>query len=101
MSTTLLDLRRAFLQAVPELGATYTLTALATGSITVGSLANTNFPTNKFRNRIAYRGEATTAADYERYLGTLTTSTGLIAHTGANYSDTTVTNEEVEIWEDP
>jgi hypothetical protein len=98
---TLLDHRRALLRAVPELGRTYTLTALATGSITIGSLANSNFPTNLYRNAIAWRGEATTAADNLRYLGLLTASSGLIAHTGAVYSDTTVTNEEVEIWYDP
>lgn len=98
---TLLDARRKLLKDVPELGKTHTLTALATGSITIGSLANTNFPATKFRNAIAYRGEAASAADYRRYLGAYTAASGLIVHTGANYSDTTVTNEEVEIWYDP
>lgn len=100
MAITLLAARRALLQAIPELGATYTPTAAASGSITIGSLANSNFPTNHFRNRIAYRGEAATAADYERYLSTLTAATGLITITGS-YADTTITSESVEIWMDP
>jgi hypothetical protein len=99
---TLKVARRALLQRHQEdLGIIRPITALATGSVTVGSLANTNLPDTKYRNTILGRFDAASAADNIRYAGLLTASTGLIAHTGSNYSDTTATDEQLEIWYDP
>ena len=101
MSTTVLAARRALMRDVRTLGEYHPITALAVGSVTVGSLANTEWPVEKFRHNILFRPEAASAADFVRYAGQLTVASGLIAHTGANYADTTITNEELEIWYDP
>lgn len=83
--------------------------AFAAGSVTqTDYLRNTNWGVNHFRNLHAgiHRPDSATAADNWRWAGDLTTSTGLLAHTGANYADTTVTSETVNIiyygvrWED-
>ena len=77
------------------------LTAFATGSITAPNFfQNTDLGTNHYRNQQAtiFRPTAASAADYERVAGDLTNSSGLLAHTGANYADTTIGTETVEIW---
>lgn len=78
--------------------ATTALTALATGSVTVPSFAqDTNKGSGHYRSRntVIVRMTAASVADCERYSGDLTNSSGLIAHTGANYADTTVGTEVV------
>lgn len=102
MATTLKAARRALLRRHQEdLGIIRPVTALAVGSVTVGSLANTNLLAGKFSNTILARYDAASAADLIRYGGDLTPASGLIAHTGANYADTTATDEFLEIWYDP
>lgn len=73
--------------------------AFAAGSITSANfLRNSNHGANHYANWIIHRPTAASAADYVRYAGALTNSSGLLAHTGANYSDTTVGTETVELW---
>lgn len=70
------------------------LTALASASLTIPSLfQNSNMGSNQLINGVAWRLGAASVADYERPLGSLTNSTGLVAQVGANYSDTTVGSE--------
>ena len=74
--------------------------AAAAGSITSANiLRDSNYGTGHFQglDTVIYRGGAASSADYERFAGALTTSTGLLAHTGANYSDTTTTSESVRL----
>jgi hypothetical protein len=52
------------------------------------------------RETVIFRPGSATAADNVRYAGNLTNTTGALAHTGANYSDTTVTSEIPELWYD-
>lgn len=75
--------------------------SFAAGSITSADLLrNSNWGGAHFQNleTVIYRPGSATAADNIRYAGALTNSTGLLAHTGANYSDTTVGSEGVELW---
>ncbi len=75
----------------------------ATGSITSADmLRDTNIAGNHFSSKatVIHRPAAATAADFIRFAGALTNTTGLLAHTGANYADTTVTSETVELWYD-
>ncbi len=74
-------------------------TAAAAGSITsTDVLRNSNWGGGQFKGWIIFRPGAATSADFVRYAGLLTNSTGLLAHTGANYADTTVGSEVVELW---
>src|SRR3990167_2586496 len=72
----------------------------ATTVTSVNFLENSDWASNHFRNLQAaiWRGTAQTSADYYRRAGDLVNSTGVLSHTGANYSDTTVDTEAVEIW---
>lgn len=75
--------------------------AAAAGSITSANmLRNSNWGIDQFRSKVTviFRPGAATSADFIRYAGDLTNTTGLLAHTGANYADTTVTSENVELW---
>ncbi len=76
--------------------------ATATTIVSANILRNTNWGSSFFMNRdtIIMRPGAATAADFMRWAGVLTTSTGTLAHTGANYADTTVGTETVELWYD-
>src|SRR3990167_5211385 len=71
-------------------------TAVVAGSVTVPSLFhNTNYgPAFLSSQNVAiWRLGAASVADYERYAGALTNTTGLVVHTGANYADTTLGTE--------
>ena len=96
--TTQRAIRRLMLQLDPALGRSEAVTALATGSVTAGALAYGGSP-QRYVDRYAVRGDATAAADKIRRISNFTPSTGLMAHTGTNYSDTTTTGETVEVWE--
>ena len=76
------------------------LTALATGSVTIPSFyQNTNIGSTQLssKNAVIVRMTAASVADAERYAGALNNSSGLVAHTGANYADTTVCTEVVYV----
>ena len=63
-------------------------------------LQNTDIDTNHFRSRGTgiFRPGAASSADFWRMAGDLVPSTGVLSHTGLNYSDTTVGSEIVELW---
>ncbi len=74
-------------------------TSAAAASITsTDVLRNSNWGGGQFKGWIIFRPGAASSADFVRYAGILINSTGLLAHTGANYSDTTVGSEVVELW---
>ena len=77
------------------------VSALTVTSITSLIFLNTNWGSGHFSglNTVLHRLAATAAADYYRYAGSLTNTSGLIAVAGgANYTDTTITSEVVEAW---
>ena len=106
-STLAQILRRTIreLQVVGEVcvlvdGAT-ALTALATGSVTIPSFyQSTNYKGSNdlsSKSAVIIRMTAASVADAERFVGQITNSSGLVAHTGANYADTTVGTEIVYV----
>ena len=100
-ATTPLLARQALLRALPELGMYFSsIDALAAGSITITPLANSLLTTSEYANNIIHRPAAATAADITRFAGLLTVASGALA-VSPNYTDTTATNETVEIWYDP
>ena len=75
-------------------------TAAAAGSITSPKwFQNSNYGPGHFADQqyIITRMGAASSADNERFAAAIGAS-GLLAHTGANYADTTVTSELVEMW---
>lgn len=77
--------------------------SLATTSVTSADvMRNTRWTTAHFsqKNTAIYRPGSATAADNIRFAGDLNSSTGALTHTGANYSDTTLGTEAVELWFD-
>lgn len=73
--------------------------ALAVGSVTVADvLRGLDSESFSGQETIIYRPDAASAADTVRRAGSLTSATGLLAHTGTNYSDTTATSETIEFW---
>jgi hypothetical protein len=103
---TLKAIRQRILKIDSSLGRVEAITALATGSVTAAALAVGTVGAGKFSTKWLLRPEAalngsgvpvdrlrlSTASGY-------TASTGLIAHAGANYTDTTITGESLEIHE--
>ncbi len=75
-------------------------------STAAGSITSTNMLRNSLwgptyfsdKNYVIFRPGAATSADYIRYAGDLAMTTGVLSHTGANYADTTVGSEGVELW---
>jgi hypothetical protein len=106
MATSTLNEIRARVQEELKLGLLIEAAffdAAAAGSITSSRyLRDTNKPPNFWssQNTVIFRPQAATAANADdiRFAGALTPSSGLLAHTGANYTDTTVTSETLELW---
>ncbi len=101
MSTALTVLREELGQqlGMMKLIPNGSFTAAAAGSITsTDVLRDSNLGGGQYKGWIIFRPGAATAADFVRYAGLLTNTTGLLAHTGANYADTTVGSEVVELW---
>lgn len=104
-STSLTTLRQRILREL-DLGLLIPngfFTSAAAGSITsTNMLRNSNWGAAEFQNRetVIFRPGAASSADFIRFAGALTNSTGLLAHTGADYADTTVGTETVELWYD-
>ena len=71
----------------------------AAGSVTVADvLQGLGAESLSGQDTIIFRPDTATSADNYRRAGTLTTASGLLAHTGADYADTTTTNEVIEFW---
>lgn len=103
MSTALTVLRQRLLREL-DLGwviENADVDSFAAGSITAANMlrnSNTSAGYYKGQKVVIFRPGAASAADYIRYAGLLTRDTGLLAHTGANYADTTKGSEVVELW---
>lgn len=98
MSTPLRDVVSRMMELCPELGRTVPVTGLAVGSVTAAELA-TGESSQKFVNKWLWRAWAAAASTADRYrlCTAYTNTTGLLAHGGANYADTTVTGESLLI----
>ena len=93
--TTLLELRRQVLKNMG--GEVHTLTAAAAQSVTATSLIDTGRDEDWFKGWHMYRPGAASSADYDRRISAVTNASGLAAHGGLAYADTTFTDEVVEI----
>ena len=69
------------------------VTALATGSVTAGTLAFGGNSEAKYAQRWVWRPDTATDADRIRLCDSWVPSTGQFVHSGANYADTTTTGE--------
>ena len=102
MSSTLTQLRQRLIRDL-DLGWIVTnadFGAAAAGSVTSANMfQNTNISAGYYKGLkcVIFRPGAASAADYIRYAGLLTRTSGLIAHTGASYADTTVGSEGFEL----
>lgn len=77
------------------------VSSIAAGSVTApGYLQNSRWGVSEFSSKkvVIHRPASATSADYIRYSGDLTATSGLLAQTGANYADTIVGSETVELW---
>lgn len=71
------------------------VTALATGSVTAGTLAFGGNSEAKYAQRWVWRPDTATDADRIRLCDSWVPPTGQFVHSGANYADTTTTGENV------
>ncbi len=69
-----------------------------TSVVSANVLRDSNKGGGEYLGYTIFRPTAATAADYIRIAGQLTVATGSLAHTGANYADTTTTAEVPELW---
>ncbi|MDZ4250769.1 MAG: hypothetical protein U0990_11895 [Candidatus Nanopelagicales bacterium] len=77
------------------------ISAVAAGSLTApNSLRNSNHGASHYQSldAVILRPGSLTAPDNIRFAGALTPASGLLAHTGDNYTDTTVGTEAAELW---
>jgi len=101
-STDLQTIRRRIGEELgPDCYLSGAITALTTTTLTVPSLIDTTKGSGHYAGlkAVVHRLEAASAADYYRNFASMVASSGEITVAGgANYSDTTATNEEVELW---
>lgn len=97
---TLADYREEMLALGPaDMGAVYPITGLTTTTVVSSSLATGGFSAERWVHYYILRREAASQpADRVRRCTAFTSSTGTLTHAGANYADTTITSEEVELW---
>lgn len=99
MATSLAEVRRRMLELGPEdMGAVYAPSSLTTTTVMVSALATGAFNSQKYRDYYILRSAAASAADRVRRVSSFTPASGTLTHAGANYSDTTVGTELVELW---
>lgn len=100
MSYTLTDYAREMIRRERKLGRIITASSFTTTAIVASLLATGTVSANKYKNNFAIRREAASQpADRSRIVTNFAASTGTFTHAGANYADTTATNEEVEVVE--
>ena len=100
MSTTFQLVRQEMCRRGPvELGRLVPITSLTTTTVVCSQLATGTVASGKFEGKWIVRPGAASAADRVRLCTAFTASTGTLTHAGANYSDTTATDENVEILE--
>lgn len=103
MSTSLLTTRQEFARqlGVAKLIPIAKLDSIAASSITSADIlrdASAGPGDFKGKKTNIFRPIAASSADYSRPAALLATTTGALSHGGANYADTTSTNEYVELW---
>lgn len=89
-------IREALRLAGPEVGRTVPVTGLTTTTVTAASLADGS-PSSRWEGFYLTRRETTTATDRKRIASTFNGSTGAFTIQGANYGDTTTTDEYLEV----
>lgn len=95
---TLADFGREMINRAPGLiGRVETISSLATGSVTCSALGFGGSSQQFVDAWLLRREAASQPADRMRRCSGFTPSSGALAHSGANYADTTATNEELEI----
>lgn len=98
--TTLLQARQQMLAIEPMLGRVEDIAALGAQTITVTVLATGSVQSGKITSKWLLRPQASNAANRAPRLSSdFASSTGIITHAGAAYTDTTATGETVEIHE--
>lgn len=98
---TLKAIRREMMRRVPaheSIGRVEDIASLTTTTVVVNALATGTVNPEKFIRKWLLRAEGA-AADRVRMSSNFSSSTGTLTHAGANYSDTTATNEKIEIHE--
>lgn len=98
--TTLTDIRRRMLQRGPaDIGRVENIAALDADDVTVTKLGIGSYDANYLNGYFMIRPQAADAANRNpRVVDTFFPATGILRHTGTSYTDTTATNETVEIW---
>lgn len=89
-------IREAIRRGGPEVGRVAPVTGLSTTAVTAAALADGS-PSQAYSNWYATRRETATATDRKRIISSFAGSTGACTIQGANYGDTTVTDEYVEL----
>lgn len=96
MTITRAQIRAELYDTVPGLGFSGTATAAATTSITdTYALKDTTLGANHYRGTYIYRPLATTSSDVVRKANTLAPTTGVLTHSGGNYTDVTTFGYEL------
>ena len=89
------NIRRELYEQIPGLGFNGTADSIAAGSITDAfALRDSTLGPNHYRGNYIYRPDLSTD-DRIKKASTLTNTTGLLAHSGSNYSDTSDGNYEI------
>ena len=100
---TLKEVRQACLSQEPMLGRTFDIASLAAQTVTVTALATGSVNARVYTEKWLLRPDADlsggVAVDRTRISSNYVSSTGVITHAGAAYTDTTATGEVVEIHE--
>ena len=89
-------IREAIRRGGPEVGRVVPVTGLSTTAVTAAALADGS-PSTAYSNWYATRRETVTATDRKRIISAFAGSTGACTIQGANYGDTTTTDEYLEL----
>jgi len=92
-------IRQRMLQIEPSLGRTVAIAALAARTIEVDALKTGVVADSKFLDTWLLRPDCATAADRVRICSAFNSGTGVLEHEGADYADTTVGTEQLELHE--
>ena len=103
MTTTLKAIRQRMFELDRSLGRAVPIASLTTTTAVVTSLATGSVQSGRYKDKWMLRPDAALsggiAVDRVRLCSNFTSSTGTLTHAGTNYTDTTATNETLEIHE--
>lgn len=98
MAATLEQIRQKMLEMAPQLGTVETPSALAAQTATVARLATGSLSAQRYVGYYMLRPDASNAANRApRIVTNYASSTGVLTHAGAAYTDTTETDEVLEL----